>query len=77
MVEYDMEYAVQKAEEFLEERHSTTNLESSSLQDGTWCLVFDVGFLQQQLKEIKISASSGKIIGYTRMDADDGDEDDD
>ena len=75
MVEYDMEDAIQKAEEFLEERHSTMNLESSSLQDGTWYLVFDVGFLTQQLKEIKVDASSGKIVGYTGIGADDEDDD--
>ena len=72
-----MEDAVQKAEEFLGERHSTMNLESSSLEDGTWHLVFDVGFLSQQLKEIRINAISGKIIGYASIDTDDEDEDGD
>ena len=75
MAEYDMEDAIKKAEEFLEKRHSTMNLESSSLQGGTWYLVFDVGFLTQQLKEIKVNASSGKIIGYTSIGADDEDDD--
>ena len=68
-----MEEAVQKAEEFLGERHDTINLESSSLQDDTWYLVFDVGFLSQQLKEIRINAISGKIIGYASIDVDDKD----
>lgn len=77
MAEYDMEDAIKKAEEFLGERHSTVNLESSSLEDGAWCLVFDVGFLTEQLKEIRISASSGKIIGYASIDVDDEDEDGD
>ena len=76
MAAYDMEDAIQKAEEFLEGRHDTMNLESSSLQHGIWCLVFDVGFLSQHLKEIKIDANSGKIIEYTNIDADDIDEDD-
>lgn len=71
-----MEDAIQKAEEFLEGRHNTMNLESSSLQDGIWYLVFDVGFLSQHLKEIKVDASSEKIIGYTNIDVDDKDEDD-
>lgn len=73
MPECDMEDAVQKAEEFLGGRHDTMNLESSNLENGTWRLVFDVGFLSQQLKEIKINASSGKIIGYAGIDADDED----
>lgn len=71
-----MEDAIQRAEEFLEGRHDTMNLESSSLQGGIWCLVFDVGFLSQHLKEIKVDARSGKIIGYASIDADDEDEDD-
>ena len=77
MAEYDMEDAIQKAEEFLKGRHDTIKLESSSLQDGIWCLVFDVGFLRLQLKEIKVNANSGKIIGYTNVDVDDKDEDGD
>ena len=71
-----MEDAIQKAEEFLEGRHDTMNLESSSLHGGIWHLVFDVGFLSQHLKEIKVNASSGKIIGYANVDVDDIDEDD-
>lgn len=70
-----MEDAVQKAEEFLVERHGTTELVSSSLEDGTWCLVFDVGFLSQHLKEIRINAISGKIVGYDSIAADDEDDD--
>jgi len=77
MAEYDMEDAIQKAEEFLEEHHSTINLKSSNLENGTWYLVFDVGFLSEQLKEIKVNATSGKITGYTSMDVDDNDEDED
>ena len=71
----DMEAAVQRAEEFLEGRQDTVNLESSSLQDGIWHLVFDVGFLSRHLKEIKINAGSGKIIAYTSIAADDKDGD--
>ena len=72
-----MEDAIQTAEKFLEGRHDTMKLESSSLQAGIWYIIFDVGFLSQQLKEIKVNASSGKIIGYANIDVDDKDEDDD
>lgn len=74
MAMYDMEDAVQKAEEFLEKRQDTMVLESSSLKDGIWYIVFDVGFLSQHLKEIKVNASSGKIIEYTSINADDKDD---
>lgn len=69
-----MEDAIQKAEGFLEKHHTAMDLESSSLEGGNWCLVFDVGFLRPHLKEIKINAISGKIVGYASIDA--GGEDD-
>lgn len=75
MVACDMEDAVQIAEEFLGERHSTMNLESSSLKDDTWYLVFDVGFLSQHLKEIRINARSGKIVRYASIGTDNEDGD--
>jgi len=71
MAEYDMEDAIKKAEEFLEDHHSTINLKSSDLENGTWYLIFDVGFLSEQLKEVKVNVNSGKITGYTDADIDD------
>ena len=65
MAEYDMEDAIKKAKEFLEEHHSTINLKSSKIEAGIWYIVFDVGFLSEQLKEVKIDANSGKVTGYT------------
>ena len=32
--------------------------------------------LSEQLKEVKINANSGKVIGYTDVDVDDEDDDD-
>lgn len=70
MAEFELEDAIEKAEKFFEKRHSTMNLESTRLEDGNWHLVFDVGFLSRQLKEIKINASSGKIVGYASINTD-------
>ena len=44
MAEYDMEDAIEKAKEFLEEHHSTINLKSSKIEEGIWYIVFDAGF---------------------------------
>lgn len=71
-----MEEAIQKAEEFLEDYHSTINLKSAELQNGIWHIIFDVGFLSQQIKEVKVDSNSGKILGYTSLDVSE-DEDDD
>ncbi len=65
MVTYDMEEAIDKAKKFLEEYHNTTDLKSSNLENGIWSIIFDVGFLSEQLKEIKVDANSGKITEYT------------
>ena len=73
MTEYDMEDAIQVAEEFLKGRHNTMNLESSNLKNNVWYLVFDVGFLTQQLKELQVDANSGKVIGYVHINTDEED----
>ena len=73
MAEYDMEDAIKKAEEFLEEHHSTIDLKSSKMENGVWHLIFDVGFLSEQLKEVKVNSSSGKIVGYIDADFEDDD----
>lgn len=75
MAEYDMEDAIKKAEKFLEERHSTINLKSAELEDDVWHLIFDVGFLTEQFKEVRVNANSGKILGYVNVDVEDNDDD--
>ena len=73
MTECDMEDAIQVTEEFLKGRHNTMNLESSNLKNNVWYLVFDVGFLTQQLKELQVDANSGKVIGYIHINTDEED----
>ncbi len=59
-----MKEAVECAEEFLDERHSTIDLESSELIDNIWVLEFQVGFLSSQIKQVKVDDETGKILGY-------------
>lgn len=60
----DMEEAVKCAEEFLEERHNTLDLESAELIGNAWVLEFEVGFLSSQIKQVKVEDETGKILGY-------------
>lgn len=60
----DFEEAVEYAEKFLEDRHDTIELESGELEGNVWVLEFDVGFLSNQVKEVKVDAETGKILGY-------------
>jgi len=61
----DAEQAVKKATEFLEQYHNTIDLKSAELVEETWVLRFDVGFLNEQIKKVKVDAISGRIKGYT------------
>jgi hypothetical protein len=63
MAEYDMEEAIEKAKKFLEQHHGTMDLKAADLEDGIWHIVFDVGFLSEQLKEVKVEFSYGENIG--------------
>ena len=64
----DADEAVERAKEFLEEYHSTIDLKSAELVKDTWMLIFDVGFLSQQIKEVKVDAITGRVLGYTDAD---------
>lgn len=76
MTEFDMEEAIEKAKKFLEQYHDTIDLKSADLDDGIWYIIFDVGFLSEQLKEVKVDSHTGKIIGYTDVDIDDEEDED-
>jgi len=72
-----MEDAIKIAENFLQEHHGTINLKSSNLENDVWYLIFDVGFLSEQFKELKVDAKSGKILGYTDIGEEDDEDDED
>lgn len=61
----DADKAVEKAKEFLDEYHDTIDLKSAELVKDMWMLIFDVGFLGEQLKQVKVDALTGRILGYT------------
>jgi len=64
----DAPKAIEIAEKFLENHHTTLNLKSSVLQETgdekIWVIDFDVGFLEEQIKKVKVDANTGKILGY-------------
>ena len=66
MVVYlDADQAIEKAKEFLEEYHNTIDLKSAELVKDVRKLEFDVGFLSEQFKEVKVDAITGRVLGYT------------
>lgn len=60
----DAPKAIEIAKEFLEKFHDTINLKSANLDGEVWTIVFDVGFLTDQIKKVKVDANTGKILGY-------------
>lgn len=60
----DAKKAIDNTEEFLKDYHDSRRLVSATLEDDVWIVVFDVGFLSKDMKEIKVDAKSGKILGY-------------
>ncbi len=66
----DVKDAIDRAQEFLEEYHDSFNLISTTLEGKIWLVVCDVGFLNEAIKEVKVDADSGKILGYVDVDED-------
>ncbi len=62
--------AIKNAQEFLEEFHGSFNLISTTLEGKTWLVICDVGFLNEEIKEVKVDADSGKILGYVNVSED-------
>ena len=64
----DTPKAIEIAQKFLEEHHTTVDLKSCVLEESTeekiWIVTFDIGFLDEKIKKVKIDANSGSILGY-------------
>lgn len=66
----DAKDAIDRTREFLEEYHDSFKLISTTLNDVTWIVICDVGFLSEEIKEVKVDAESGKILGYIDVSED-------
>ena len=66
----DAKEAIDKTKEFLEEHHSSFKLISTTLKNNEWLVICDVGFLNEEIKEVKVDANSGKILEYIDVDED-------
>ncbi len=60
----DAREAIEKAQKFLEDYHDSFRLISTVLIDDVWKIICDVGFLNEEIKEVKVDAVSGKILGF-------------
>ncbi len=58
----DAKKATENAKEFLKDYHDSFSLISTILEESTWNIMCDVGFLNEEIKEVKVDAASGKIL---------------
>lgn len=60
----DAKVAIDLVKNFVGEYHSSFALVSATLEGDVWTITCDVGFLSEEVKEIKVDAKSGEILGY-------------
>ena len=58
----DAKKATENAKEFLKDYHDSFSLISTILKEDTWIIMCDVGFLNEDIREVKVDAASGKIL---------------
>ena len=61
----DTSTAIEIAREFLEQSYTTVIFENIIMEENVWIIQFNVGFLKENLKNVRIEANTGKIIGCT------------
>ena len=69
-ISIDAKGAIEQARKFLEEYHDSFSLISATLEEDVWTVVCDVGFLKEEIKDVKVDASSGQILGFTDVSED-------
>ncbi len=66
----DAKKAIEETRIFLEDYHDSFRLISVTLENDTWIIMCDVGFLNEEIKEVKVDTVSGKILGFTDVSED-------
>lgn len=62
VVSIDRSEAIERATRFLEQHHSIITVEARMTGD-CWLVLVQVGFMPAQVKQVRIDAKSGKIMG--------------
>ena len=63
-INIDAKGAIELAKKFLEDYHDSFSLISTTLEEDVWTVVCDIGFLKEDIKEVKVDAPSGQILGF-------------
>jgi hypothetical protein len=59
----DASRAIEICREFLKQSYTTIIFKNIFMDEKVWLAEFNVGFLKDNIKKVKIDANTGKIIG--------------
>ncbi|TBR11027.1 MAG: hypothetical protein EPO62_02390 [Candidatus Nitrosotenuis sp.] len=57
--------AAEIARKFFEQYNSGVEIKNMELKNNVWTIVVGVDFLFEQIRQIKIDASTGRVLEYT------------
>ena len=63
LLKIDAQNAIDISREFLKQSYTTVIFKNIIMEEKIWIAEFNVGFLQDNIKKIRIDANTGKIIG--------------
>lgn len=63
LLKIDATNAISVAREFLKQSYATLSFKNIILEGDVWIVEYNVGFLKDNIKKVRIDTNSGKIIG--------------
>jgi hypothetical protein len=62
LLKIDATKAIDVTREFLKQSYATLSFKNIILEGNAWIVEYNVGFLKDNIKKVRIDASNGKII---------------
>ena len=63
LLKIDAQRAIDISREFLKQSYTTVIFKNIIMEEKIWIVEYNVGFLKDNIKKVKIDANTGKIIG--------------
>ncbi|HEV2192892.1 MAG TPA: hypothetical protein VGR54_04645 [Nitrosopumilaceae archaeon] len=63
LLKIDTAKAIDIAREFLKQSYTTLSFKNIILEGQVWIVEYNVGFLKDNVKKVRIDTNNGKIIG--------------
>ena len=62
LLKIDAQRAIDISREFLKQSYTTVIFKNRIMKEKVWIVEYNVGFLKDNIKKVKIDANTGKII---------------